>query len=524
MDRLIEVISNSIKTYLIQNGYLWLGEHIEVVLLALLSTGLFPTVYKVVKYIVVFSRKSRLAKDLHPYFDKSVTDKATQCFVTTKGQNIDPSKEHEPRETHAFATTKEKLIPFFMKKVFNEVGKERQYYLVLADSGMGKTTFMINLFMCYQNQFFGKKYDIKLLPLGDYGVDEAIDKIGELQQLNTILLLDGLDDDSKAWNNHEKRLSDLMQKVRRFREVVITCRTQFFPSAEKEPYETGVQKYDTEGGGQYIFRKIYISPFDDNDIDRYLNKKFGRFAFLNRREKKSARAIVKKSPNLMVRPMLLSYIDDLASQPDGSTDGAQVKYTHTYEIYEVLIDKWIQREAKRVLADRRQEFIKSLYYFSNQVALQIYRNSKGGLFIEPSDVVPLARSFEINLDEIELRGRSLLNRTIEGNCKFAHKSILEYFLAANAYHNRKIQPTADGQVKILASIDLGDFDQAKSFFVEMWLDFRKREPLFDELRWTRLSEDTTGLKEEAIRHVLEIKYRNYVPVWIDSRTLLLKRK
>ncbi len=540
MDKFIELLSQILKKYLISKGYVWIGEHIDVVLIGLLGTGLIPAGYKLLKYIHNLLRKRRLAKDLHPYFDKSVTDKAIEFFVPTTCQNVDPCIEHEPKETHAFAT-REKLVPFFIEKAFKKEITGQRYYLVLADSGMGKTTFMINLFTCYQNQLFGKKYKIKLFPLGDDRVDDSIVTMSESQKLSTILLLDGLDDDPKAWNNHEKRLNDLMQKASLFREVVITCRTQFFASADKEPYETGIRKFDTEGGGQYIFKKIYLSPFDDKDVRLYLNKKYGRFSLINRTKKKLARLIVEKSPNLMVRPMLLSYIDDLVAPienadnvnhfkvaPIGSTDKVNhVNYTYTYEIYSALIDKWIQREAKRVPVKKRPEFISNLYYFSKQVALSIVSNNANeGLVIDTSEILTLARSFEINLDELELKARSLLNRNIEGKYKFAHKSILEYFLAVSAYQDRQVTNMPDGNMKILASFNLHGFDQAKRFFVEMCLSFPNALNVryaFQNVTVSSFAKPKRATKR-GLSDILKNKYNVSEPQWVDSRTLLLRQK
>ena len=84
---------------------------------------------------------------------------------------------------------------------------------------------------------------------------------------------------------------------------------------------------------------FYISPFDENEIENDLNKKFGRWNFWNNKKKTKARKIVKTSSKLMVRPMLLSYIDYLVD--------AKEKFNNTYEIYDVLINQWLEREAEK---------------------------------------------------------------------------------------------------------------------------------------------------------------------------------
>jgi hypothetical protein len=521
MEKFIELISENIRNFLINKGYIWLGEHFSIILVGLLCTGLFSTIYKILKYLYSLEQKRKLAKDLHPFYDKPVIDKAVEFFVPTKCQNVDPCRENEPRESYAF-TTREKLIPFFMKKAFN-ANNEQRYYLVLGDSGMGKTTFMINLFVRYQNRLFGKKYNIRLFPLGDDRVDEFIDRIEDSQKVKTILLLDGLDDDPKAWNDQGKRLRDLMQKCRLFREVIITCRTQFFPSESQEPYETGVRKFDTEGGGQHIFRKIYLSPFDDKDIKIYLNKKFGRLNILNHQKKALAQMIVVKSPNLMVRPMLLSYIDDLILPIDDQR--TPIKYDYPHEIYEVLIGKWILRESRRVPVEMQREFIENMYLFSKEIALKIHKNMKdaSGLFIEASDILPLAKSFEINLDELELKGRSLLNRNTEGKFKFAHKSIFEYIIALQSYQNRSVTKTPDENLAIISPIDFEDLDQAKSFFADMFISFKQRPAMFSDFIYKASPEALTDGDIKHVSNVLTRKYMGYVPECRNSNTLILKK-
>jgi len=83
--------------------------------------------------------------------------------------------------------------------------------------------------------------------------------------------------------DYKKRMNDLLRKVQHFRKVIITCRTQFFPSEQEEPSETGVMIFSGERG-YHRFHKLYISPFDDNDIDRYLSKRFSFFKFQKKKK------------------------------------------------------------------------------------------------------------------------------------------------------------------------------------------------------------------------------------------------
>ncbi len=62
---------------------------------------------------------------------------------------------------------------------------------------MGKTEFLINLYLHDLSQFRRPKYQIKLFPLGLPNIDEEIENIKN-DRKKTILLLDAFDEDPQA--------------------------------------------------------------------------------------------------------------------------------------------------------------------------------------------------------------------------------------------------------------------------------------------------------------------------------------
>ena len=52
------------------------------------------------------------------------------------------------------------------------------------------------------------------------------------------VFLDALDEDTKAIADHKERISELMQLAKKFKRVIISCRTQFFLKDEEIPIET----------------------------------------------------------------------------------------------------------------------------------------------------------------------------------------------------------------------------------------------------------------------------------------------
>lgn len=219
-------------------------------------------------------------EDIKPQVDHMSIKKAKKFYIQTQYQNASPSRQEEPGFTHKFIA-RDKLIPFFIKTAFNEKADSERFYLILADSGMGKTTFMINLYMAY-NSFFSypRKYTMKLFRFSNPDTINQVKAIKTEDAKKMILLLDALDEDlgiiatdpaiSDA-TAFQKRIDEIIEVTRNFREVVITCRTQYFPGQEEDPYELKIKRPDEKGF--YTLNKLYISPFNEQEVKKYLNKK-----------------------------------------------------------------------------------------------------------------------------------------------------------------------------------------------------------------------------------------------------------
>lgn len=449
MDKIIDAIVKLIpfSTILEQYG---LNKELSSTLSVLLSAVLLFLLINISKIIIHKIKSLQTTKDLAPYFDEYRVRKSVKYFIQTHGQNISPTYEDETINGNKFIVRK-KLIPWFIEDVFSGKNKSDKYFIVLADSGMGKTTFMINLFIKYNSVFnLNRKYKIKLLPFGD---DRIIDQLKEMNKkrdevINTILLLDAFDEYRKlippetpdGLTNDErfrKLLDEIVEITRDFREVVITSRTQYFPSQENQPYELKIPRFDDEGF--HTLSKLYISPFKEKEIYRYLNIKYGVLKFWNFKKKKSAISIIRRSPKLMVRPMLLSYIEYLV-------DGNDI-FNSTYDIYETLTNKWVEREANKRKYDieSRSQFKKDLVRFSEWIALEIYNRRKKiyCLSISKEDASSICKQQNIHLEDHEMTGQSLLTRDINHTWKFAHKSIYEFFIAKHANENLNFAWTLD---------------------------------------------------------------------------------
>ena len=312
-------------------------------------------------------------------------------------------------------------IDFFIKRVFKQGNQNPPYYCILGGSGMGKSTFVVNLVRKYIDKYKGKTlpYPIKLLYCGETvdGNDSLLNRIKAIDNKeNTILILDALDENNEAIDNYSDFFTQLWENVTRFRIVVITCRTQFFEKLEDEP--NLLPSRDPATKKQIQFEKYYISPFQDEEIDRYIDKKY----LLRFSAKRKAKAIVNNCKQLMARPLLLSYLDDLLDAQIGNGKESIV------QIYEILINKWLEREANfyATMDKEREKYIKNLRTFSNELALCMAQPSYEKKQI---DVIIARYGANTLVKERNLKVRSLLNRNSKNDYKFAHKSFMEFLVA-----------------------------------------------------------------------------------------------
>ena len=381
------------------------------------------------------------ARDLKPEFEMDYIKDLSKIFIRTTAAEKSPNRYDNPSEVYKHTGQPYDLIDFMLKRSFNENIEHNKYYLVLADSGMGKTAFMLNLYLqnySYINFLFGKRYTIKLLRFQSLNADKPDDILERIKKMNcddisnTILLLDGLDEDPFIFSKDksvsdesafEQRVSQIVTDTCRYKEVVITCRTQYFPQQEDDLYELSIRR---DGRGRHKFQKYYIFPFSDTDVHKYLDRKYGYsiLKYRHGRKKEIALQIVKNSKNLMVRPMLMSYMDYLLED--------EKVYTSSSQIFETLIEKWLERESKKWKKESdRKIFIDALQKFSINVALEIYNKwiTDGVLHISKERAIEIASECGYDLSPDEATGKSLLTCDANLNWKFAHKSILEYLLA-----------------------------------------------------------------------------------------------
>jgi len=364
--------------------------------------------------------------DLHHHFTTDQIAQAKRWYVQTKLQKTQPITPAKPPGSK---TRRTNGLRYFRKRFsLRFVQPSSQFHLILAESGMGKTMFLIALFREHCKRFILSKPNIHLFSLGRSRWEESLATISPEQRGNAIILLDAFDEDLKLSGDWNARLDNICAQVSDFRRVVITCRTQFFPSVVEIPTSTHQRTY-AAGAEQLPFNTRYISPFTTFDIYLYL---FRRFNYIKIVPILKGWQIIKATSDLMARPMLLAHIDTLIK--------GQATYENTAQVYAAIIRHWIDYEKTKIDNEAlKKEYAQRLRQFSKELAVHLWRrrSTSQGFQISRAEIDKFAQSHAIDISLLggeNVTNRSLLTR-IEAEYEFAHKSILEFLLADAAFEN-----------------------------------------------------------------------------------------
>lgn len=339
-------------------------------------------------------------------YDKETIRKASRNYIRTKCSESNPTIYSEIKESDQ--TPQYDFFKFIDQFISESTNK---FLFVLADSGMGKTTAVLNY---YAYNAFKKKRsrsEIQLVPLCLKDSGNFTESVK--YKSDTVIIFDGLDEDTSAIKDCNNRIFEIVESTSSFKKVIITCRTQFFLSDQEIPTLTKSEKIGPRNLGEgkyYNFNKIYISPFDDDDVAEYLRK---IYPFWKREKRELAFQVIRKIPFLSVRPMLLAYVPEILDK--------KLNFTTAFDIYDTIVNAWYHRELIDV-------DINSFQSISEKLAKNIYlkKDIRGMESIPYHELCLLISEFNLEIENWKITGRSLLNRDPVGNFKFSHRSIMEF--------------------------------------------------------------------------------------------------
>ena len=342
-------------------------------------------------------------------------------------------KEEKDKEPQV--PPKQLLNDFFIQEVFVKNSDKDKVYCLLGDTGTGKTAALVHLFADYINSHKKSNlpYEVRILSLRNKDVFDDINAIEKKEREKYILLLDALDENPMA--NDQKLFTEFSEKLnnacRDYRFVIYTCRPQFFK--DKEAETSLIQATD---GNEWIFAtRLRLSPFDDQQVESFLNQVFGPSETELRQK---ADQLLEKREFIDIRPLVLTHIRDIVQN--------NREIHNTLDLYDSIVESWFTREMKKISPIDLEGRVFLWWQVTSQVASYIYKYKVGqelSLTVDElreaighDEWTELLNSMGIKTENeqpdsmaLELfRSRSLLTR-IDDKYLFTHKSFYEYFMA-----------------------------------------------------------------------------------------------
>lgn len=374
-------------------------------------------------------RKKKMKAIANTDFSDYLPFRKKRLYIPAMYQSKTPSDYPDPIDA-TIAEARQNLLDKMLEVLDDKHGRDN-LFCILAGAGMGKSSFMVYLYSKLVKKLNGKGHEVEILSLTRPDVIERINKIDD--QGNVILLLDALDENVEAMNNYEVFWKTLLNSIKDFNRVVITCRTQFFSSFDEEPNYTEITNYSSKKGTKYFIR-YYLSPFTKEERTRYIKNKYPFWHFIKRRK---AIKVMEQNDSLMSRPLLLANIDDLIN--------SKVKYDYGFQIYEALIHVWATREAQRQKLHGADfdDLVEKIPEVSKAAAYELYENlaNNAACNMTKEQLDEFEKKHPLNM--AELRINSLFNRDVRGNWKFSHKSFFEYFLSEIAFDDWNAVPNIE---------------------------------------------------------------------------------
>ncbi|KAG0069437.1 hypothetical protein BGZ90_000202 [Linnemannia elongata] len=358
-----------------------------------------------------------------------------------------------------------------MEKVQEFLAGQKQVFLVLGDSGAGKSTFNLELEHTLWNNY--KKYGPIALYINLPTIDDpehhliekhlqdhsfSEDQIHEMKlHRKFILICDGYDESQLKTNIHTK--NKFNQPGHWQVKIVISCRTQYLGRDYRYLFQPQPQPVDRcQRTTLDLFQEAVVAAFSRDQIRQYVDEYVKELPALDPVQKRpswTAEEYMDKLvniPNMMdlvSNPFLLTLsLDALPAVVKSKTNLSTIRITRV-QLYDSFVTRWLEVNRMRLEAsplsdEERAElvmliddnFIYHGIHYQKDLATAIFIYHGGNpvvKYIHLRDNGTWKAKFFTPKGQAKLLRESSAVTQSGANFRFLHRSLLEYFYSRTIY-------------------------------------------------------------------------------------------
>ncbi|KAF9145812.1 hypothetical protein BGX30_006584 [Mortierella sp. GBA39] len=355
-----------------------------------------------------------------------------------------------------------------MEKVLDFLASQRQVFLVLGDSGAGKSTFNLELEQALW-KVYKKNGPIPLhisLPTIDNPAQGLIEKqlqylnfsedqIQEMKHRQFILICDGYDESQLKGNIHTTNQFNRPEPWNV--KIVISCRTQYLGQDYRSRFQPQpIDQYQSVATD--LFQEAVIAAFSKAQIQQYVEEYVKELPTVDPLQDRPSWTAdeymdklngIKNLIDLVSNPFLLTVaLDALPSIVESNKDLSAIMITRV-QLYDSFVKRWFEVNRKRLEEsplsnDERTEldmliddnFLYHGVHYQRSLAMSIFLEHAGNPVVKYTHIRDKdtwkATFFSPNGQAKLLRESSTVMRS-GGFFRFLHRSLLEYFYSRTIY-------------------------------------------------------------------------------------------
>ncbi|KAF9358566.1 hypothetical protein BGX34_008876 [Mortierella sp. NVP85] len=342
-----------------------------------------------------------------------------------------------------------------MDKVKKFLGSEQKVFLLLGDSGAGKSTFgrelEFDLWLSYKSRTDRIPLHINLPTIDKPELDLIAkqlrrDEFTEPQiremkhHRKFILICDGYDESQQTHNLYMS--NKLNQPDEWDAQMVISCRTEYLGSDYRDRFQPGSRNQQLQSP---LFQEAVITPFSLNQIHDYIKQYVDvNQPLWRQKDYEQALNLIPSLKELVKNPFLMTLSLDVL--PRMVDPGQHLSSAHITRValYDHFVEQWLERGKKRLAEKDMSSFTKEAFEklsaegftlngigYLKKFAVAIYKEQDGQPVVKYSK---LADSGSWKDEFFSCKEMRLLHEacplTRNGNQhQFIHRSLLEYGLA-----------------------------------------------------------------------------------------------